>query len=608
MENGRCSLNRVGTSLGRVLSETHLLRCRHATPRHNATHGRLCLRPRSDTIYAWTGASCVYGCATCPIGSGVAVPAVSLSDLRDRLAIEPVAQGRLVVFVGGEPLLNADLMRYFHVVRALEFTPGLVTTGRPLVYPQIRARLRTAGVRYLRIQLFGHREEHDESVRVAGAYEQVLRGLHDWMREAPDPSCEIDVAVSLRDRSTLEPAEILRTLDEDLPAHLPLIVSIPGAEPWTAGKEDRFHGLFTGQELHSRVLVWEGIPASWGNLSLPRTVLPGSATFLGYPPGSYLGSPADFTRAHRREPHKAQANSFNFIRRDCTVAFHARAADCMAAAATAEDPGRCLWLIEEDRLVLYVTDTGDFDAAQIESVKDRFSHLFLDRAVPGVLDDFVEGMRRVLPDEECHRCDRVSVCGRRFRMVEGPPFARQEAWIAEHVSGVRGAVLDVGCGEQLYRDRLAPLLRSGVVRYTGLDPDVPSLSVARRALPEGVFHQGGIEDFYGVPESYDHILCLRSLNHVLDMDEALARMMDLLKPGGLLLIVECTPFAMLREPRQIEAADTAPRAGHQHLRNVSSEEVLPFALRRGLRLVHHDPSRLEGTNQWVLLFERPRAF
>jgi hypothetical protein len=71
-----------------------------------------------------------------------------------------------------------------------------------------------------------------------------------------------------------------------------------------------------------------------------------------------------------------------------------------------------------------------------------------------------------------------------------------------------------------------------------------------------------------------------------------------------LLIVECTPFAMLRSAEQVAAADRAPRAGHQHFRNVASDEVVPFAYARGLEVVEHQPAGFEGTNQWLLLLAR----
>jgi 2-polyprenyl-3-methyl-5-hydroxy-6-metoxy-1,4-benzoquinol methylase len=191
--------------------------------------------------------------------------------------------------------------------------------------------------------------------------------------------------------------------------------------------------------------------------------------------------------------------------------------------------------------------------------------------------------------------------------VDGAPYEQAESWIASYVARLRGRVLDVGCGEQLYRQQIGELLQSRTIDYTGLDPDHISLARARAALPQGQYHLGGIEDFHEKPQSYDHILCLRSLNHVVDVDEAMARMSSLLKPGGSLLVVECTPFAMLRRAEQVAAADRAPRAGHQHLRNLASHEVIPFARRRSLQVIEHYPAALRSTNEWILLLERSAA-
>jgi SAM-dependent methyltransferase len=299
------------------------------------------------------------------------------------------------------------------------------------------------------------------------------------------------------------------------------------------------------------------------------------------------------------------ANSFNFVRTKRAVPFAAIAEACTAAEVSGRiEPYRHLWLVEDGRLVLYVTDTADFGRAEIMRVKDDLSHLFLDRAAAGVLDDFTEGMRRVLPDPICESCSRRAHCGGRFHVIDGPPFAREETWIARYIAVLRGRVLDVGCGEQLYREQLAPLIRSGTVEYHGLDPDERSLAHLREVFPEGHYFASGIEDFRGKPASYDHILCLRSLNHVADLDRALACMAGLLQPRGLLLLVECTPFALLRRPDQVAAADRAPRAGQQHLRNLASDDVIPIARRHSLRLAGHHRATLQTTNEWILVLAR----
>ena len=567
------------------------------------------MRPCSDSLLAWTGGACVCGCPTCPIDQHSALAGVQPAELLAALAAVPEREGRLVVLVGGEPLLRPDVPRLLAAIRASGCVPGIVTTGRPLVYPQLRERLRRAGVAYVRVQLFGVGPAHDRATAVPGAFEQAMNGVRAWLAEA-GADTDVDVALTVRaqpiDTVTSDVAALAREINSP---KLQIVVSVdPSA---TAGDSDPLRAAIAAladwnDETSRPLLAWEGVAASASPLSLLTSPPLRPAFLAGTPRASCLGRTVARTARSVAAPPPPQANSFNFVRTAIAVPWAARAADCTAHAAAPErDPARHLWLIEDGRLILCATDTHDFDAAGIARVKDDWSHIFLDRSPAGVLDDIREGMRRLLPDPTCDACANRAHCARRFRIVEAAPFAREEEWIERYVAGLRGRVLDVGCGEQLYRDTLVPLVRSGAVDYTGLDPDEPSLAILRDALPEARFHLTGIEAFHDAPASYDHILCLRSLNHVFDVDEALARMTGLLRPGGRLLIVETAPFAMLRRPEQVAAADQAPRAGHQHFRNVTSEEVLPFVRRRALRIVEHQPAGLQTTNEWILLLERP---
>ncbi len=580
------------------------------------------MRPRSNTLLVWTGAPCSYGCRACPIDAAGAPAAVQPVDLQRALASVPARPSRLAVLVGGEPFLRRDLLRLIAAIRAAGHVPGLVTTGGALVYPHVRERLRRAGVGYLRLQLFGAGAVHDHAAAVSGSFESALAGLRAWLAEAGD-QCDVDVALCVRGRSTERLVSEIEQLGGLIPSpDVQLIVAVDHREQPECGRSESLcqaaaaPALAHWNEDPTRpVLVWEGLPESL----LPGayvTTAPLQQRFVaGRPHASCLGSVEEIERATAAHVHGVRANSFNFVRTATVVPWTAEAGACTAYQNAGDaDPGRCLWLVEDAAraqpqpsgaasLVLHVTDTADFGRTEIVHIKDELSHLFIDCAPAGVLDDIKEGMRRVLPDPVCAPCPHRARCGRRFRVVDGPPFGREEAWIAKYVAALQGRVLDVGCGEQLYRDEIIPRVRSGIVEYHGLDPDEHSLASVRAVLPEGRYYAGGIEDFNGVPSSYDEILCLRSLNHVTDLDEALARMAELLKPGGRLLLVECTPFAMLRHPQQVAAADRAPRAGHQHFRNVCSEEVIPLARRRALRVVQHHPASLQTTNEWILLLE-----
>lgn len=555
----------------------------------------------------WTGAACSYGCSTCPIPAGAA--GVALTDLQLGLTGVPAKEERLAVLVGGEPFLRPEFLRLLAVVRAAGCVPGIVTSGRPLIYPQLRERLRRARVAYLRVQLFGVGSAHENTTAVSGSFEQALAGLRAWVEAAGD-ECDVDVALSTRGRSLEAVVDDIEQLAPRIPPGVQIVIAVDPAAREALPDETALRRMLAAtahwnDDPKRPLLVWEGLPESLSS-AVCATVAPLRPAFVGSAPrATCLGPVADIVRTRAARRPQVQSNSFNFVRSAASVAWTPDAASCAAhAAAVGTDPHRSLWLHEGDVLAHYATDTGDFARDAIVRVKEEWSHLFVDRAAAGVLDDFTEGMRRVLPDPLCETCAHRRGCGRRFEIVDGPPFAREEAWIASYVAGLRGHVFDVGCGEQLYREQIGALLRAGDIEYTGLDPDEISLSHVRAALPQGQYHLGGIEDFRGEPASYDHILCLRSLNHVVDVDEAMARMAALLKPGGMLLLVETTPFAMLRQAEQVVAADQAPRAGHQHLRNLAGEEVLPFARRRALQILEHHPVGRKATNEWILLLQR----
>ncbi|HYD49223.1 MAG TPA: class I SAM-dependent methyltransferase [Terriglobales bacterium] len=558
------------------------------------------MRPRSDTLLIWTGASCSCGCAACPIDREAAPAGVDAAALQRALTgIEPQ---RLVVLAGGEPFLRDDLLRLLATIRAFGCVSGIVTTGRPLIYPQVRDKLRRSGVGYLRLQVFGIGEEHDRATAVPGSFRQVLAGLHDWLAES-DGDCSVDVALHSRGReltAVIDEIEPLRAAIGSPAVQLTIVVDAAARRRLERDPQlvSRLRQIAVNDRAGAPSIAFEGAGRDIG-LSLPTP-----ATFLAVDPtATCLGANGD--TAPRDELHTV-ANSFNFLDTGLEVAAAGDAASCELSDRT-DAPIRSLWLHRAERVRLYRSDTADFSESEIERIKNRVSHLFLDRAAPGVLDDFIDGMRRVRPDPICADCDRTERCGRRFQVVEAPPFATEEAWIAKYIAGLRGRVLDVGCGEQLYRDQLAPLLRAGMVEYIGLDPEARSLDRLCAALPEAQLLLGDIESFRARPASFRHILSLRSLNHVRDLDHSIGRMAELLAPGGELLLVETTAFAMLRRPEQVAAADRAADAGHQHFRDVTSEAILPYARRWGLTVKHHRPAGLATSNEWILLLERPRG-
>jgi SAM-dependent methyltransferase len=93
--------------------------------------------------------------------------------------------------------------------------------------------------------------------------------------------------------------------------------------------------------------------------------------------------------------------------------------------------------------------------------------------------------------------------------------------------------LDVGCGTGLLVRRLGERVPSVV----GIDRDAPSLEAARAAGGEGVeYVLGDVLDHPFVPGSFDLVATVATLHHM-HAATGLARLRDLLRPGGALVVV-----------------------------------------------------------------------
>src|SRR5205807_4827140 len=93
-------------------------------------------------------------------------------------------------------------------------------------------------------------------------------------------------------------------------------------------------------------------------------------------------------------------------------------------------------------------------------------------------------------------------------------------------------VVDVGCGGGLLAEELARL----GLRVTGVDPSLPSLEIARRhAASAGleIEYLTGAGEALPLPDaSVDVAACCDVLEHVADLDQVVAEISRVLRPGG----------------------------------------------------------------------------
>jgi SAM-dependent methyltransferase len=173
-------------------------------------------------------------------------------------------------------------------------------------------------------------------------------------------------------------------------------------------------------------------------------------------------------------------------------------------------------------------------------------------------------------------------------------------WLVNLAARHRGDVLDVGCGDGLLAQRLAPVARS----VTGIEPDPATADRARVRLGdlESVrISSTSFEDFDPGTRRFDLITFVASLHHM-DLHTTLARARELLTPSGEIAVVGlsvnesawdwvwsacCLPLAALGDRLHGDTPDIGvtiaePRESLHTIRSTTAE-VLPGAvIRRGL--------------------------
>ena len=116
--------------------------------------------------------------------------------------------------------------------------------------------------------------------------------------------------------------------------------------------------------------------------------------------------------------------------------------------------------------------------------------------------------------------------------------------------------LDVGCGEGFASRALA----ARGLEVTAVDPDAPSLALAREQDSQGITYVEADVMTAELPGNYDVITALAVLHH-LPLEPALGRFAELLAPGGSLLVVGLAASVMPRDAGRELAAVIAHQAG-----------------------------------------------
>lgn len=261
--------------------------------------------------------------------------------------------------------------------------------------------------------------------------------------------------------------------------------------------------------------------------------------------------------------------------------------------------GRVIFLRRDDRVAAFATATTDFPDEALAVVQHREGQVYLDVSDKPAPDDFRADLRKLQRSAVCDGCVAFARCAGLFDPAE-EVFGRDDAAVRAMIEGLRGAVLDVGCGQGPYGAALGALAERGLISYVGVDPEAAHILELRARWPWATLRVGAAEDL-DPSERFDHVLVLRSWNHLRDPARAVAAIAQMLRPGGTLLVVDNVAFGLVRSRRQAARAEGGP-AGFEHYRNDGADEAATTVT--GLRLVDRWDVTPATSNQWWIRWRK----
>ncbi|MCX7942900.1 MAG: radical SAM protein [Deltaproteobacteria bacterium] len=308
---------------------------------------------------------------------------------------------------------------------------------------------------------------------------------------------------------------------------------------------------------------------------------------------------------HYIKPIKGvKSNSFDYIRLDKEIDINKPTKNCeIYLRYPFDNPNRYLFLNTKGRTYLYYTDTNSFSDDDIKRTKIERQQLYIDISKKTALDDFRRDIKQLKLDTFCETCSNIDRCAAFFSVSNDLPFAREERWLKEEIKRLKGKVLDVGCGDmRFYKDLINKLLSEKKIEYFGIDIEQNSLNELKKEIPYAITIKSAIEEFSFEDEYFDYIFLLRSLNHFYDVHKAFNNISRLVRNYGMIIIAECVPFALLRDPKKIELVRDSSRPLFEHYRNWSSEEFIQFIRQNKypFKLDTHKPVQKGTSNQWII--------
>ena len=560
---------------------------------------------------------------------------------------------RTVVLSGGEPTIRPELVDWAAEVAALDMDFGLVTNGRMLAYPELVERLLAHRLRYVYLSLHGGTARvHDLLVR-SHAFEETygalknlsgrgleltancvitrqnldhLRGVVDAVLPYPDVTLKFSMVEpkgggdKLFNRLMPRVAEVAEKVRDAIaygveargrasgPAFthgaLPLCL-MPGLErDFDDLKTDRFATMIEVGEP-------DYFPVDDTNKIQPPETCAG-CSLSGACPGLYRGYHEAFGVSELVPVHdRPRSNSFNY-RFERLVARDVPDAHCPlrdgALGVTPWDRGRHLFAANAGRVALYRADTRDFSDAEVADIKHGLGQVYVDVSKKDAPDDFARDLVKLERAALCDACPQRDTCTGLFEPRLEDVFGRDDAQLRKLLRALEGDVLDLGCGEGPYAEEFERAARAGRLRYVGVDPRAAEITQLAKRWPWAELHVGTAESLPAElgGRRFDHVLMLRSYNHLASPESTLRACIARLAPGGSLLVVDNVAFGLARTEAQTRRGESSS-AELEHYRNDSAAMAHQKVAEFGLELLERHDIGPHSSNQWLLHYRRPSS-
>ncbi len=546
---------------------------------------------------------------------------------------------RTVVLSGGEPTARPELVRWARHAHLRGLGFGLVTNGRMLGYTELVDRLQALGLSYIYMSLHGGNADVHDALVGARAFEQGLAAVRNLSGRSLDLTVNCVVTTQnlhgLRDLvDLLLPFDdvVLKFsmvhpkggADRRFEALIPRVTDVAEAvaDAIRFGQERSsglgfahdgiplcllpgLEGLYDDLKTHGFAVMTEVFepdfyPVDDGdNVQTPRC---DGCALRGPCVGLYRKYAEAWGDEELRPVPGVRSNSFNYVH-ERDIPWPDGEPCPISDSVLPYDRGRHVFVDDGVQMGQYRTRTRDFSDVEIRDVKYSLGQIYIDISDKHAPDDFSTDLRKLVPHEACAPCPHRGVCAGCFRAEDEDVFGRDDRRVRDLVSSLSGDILDVGCGESRYADTIGERVEAGAVRYVGIEPDAEAVRRFRTLHPWADVRCARVETLHLAESEFDHVLVLRSYNHLSDPGAVLRRLCASIRPGGSLLVVDNVAFGLVRSRVQADRGEGGP-AGFEHFFNHDSHQAARSIPHDMVELIDHLAVDPAGSNQWLLHYRR----